>query len=45
MRRLREASDETRKALLLFNLLEDVEASVSAVQKLYPITTQYRNYQ
>jgi hypothetical protein len=44
MRRLREASEDTRKALLLFNLLENVEASVSAVN-FTESPTQYRNYQ
>lgn len=44
LRRLREASEETRKALLLFNLLEDDGASVSAVNFTNP-PAQYSNHQ
>ncbi|MEK7281560.1 MAG: hypothetical protein AAB037_04315, partial [Chloroflexota bacterium] len=44
IRRLREASEETRRALLLFNLLEDDGASVSARNFTDP-PGQYSNYQ
>ncbi len=44
LRRLKEASEETRKALLLFNLLEDDGASVSAVNFTNP-PAQYSNHQ
>ncbi len=44
IRRLQEASEETRKALLLFNLLGNIGASVLAVNFTEP-STQYCNYQ
>lgn len=44
LRRLQEASEETKKALLLFNLLEDIGSSVSPDNFTEP-QSQYRNYQ
>lgn len=44
LRRLQAASEETRKALLLFNLLEDIGASISP-DNFTELPSQYRNYQ
>lgn len=44
LQRLKEASEETRRALLLFNLLEDDGASVSAVNFTNP-PERYSNHQ